>query len=244
MKLSIVIPSRNRANSITTAKLLKSAVVVCPESQVEEYRKNVSNEIIAIPDAVKGLGKTRNYILDNFKEDIIVMADDDITCAHYIGGAHYKAITDPEELEAIIWNAAVMATDAGVKCFGFGQTPDVRKYDPSQPFSFTGWVGGVIGVIGKEKSFIDNYFKVDVDFCLQCLLEDRIIFKDNRYCFVQVRDRNSGGNSMFRTKKLVEKEKQILKNKWGKHIKFTASKTGDKCSIDVPRRENYAGIVY
>ena len=82
-------------------------------------------------------------------------------------------------------------------------------------------------------------FKVDIDFCLETLLNKRVLFKDERFVFVQRRDRNFGGNAMFRNTELVAKEKAKLKKKWGKYINFSSTKMGESCSLAVKRREQY-----
>lgn len=95
---------------------------------------------------------------------------------------------------------------------------------------------GVIGVVGREIRFLDHKFKVDIDFCLRTLQKDRILWKDNRFSFVQKRDTNKGGNSMYRTSEEVDKELNYLEHKWGKYFKRRLSKSGEITNIRVPRR--------
>ena len=72
-----VIPSAGRAETMTTHKLFREAFVCVPESQVQMYRKYI-DRVVPHPDTVYGMGQKRQWILDNFDEDIIFMADDDI----------------------------------------------------------------------------------------------------------------------------------------------------------------------
>jgi hypothetical protein len=85
-----------------------------------------------------------------------------------------------------------------------------------------------------------HLFKVDVDYCLEGLRHDRFVWKDERFGFIQARDRNKGGNAKFRTAKKVADEIAFLKAKWGKHIKFKDTTAGTTVSIDVPRRDRFA----
>ena len=141
------------------------------------------------------------------------MLDDDIIRLYCLTARKARPITDPEEITQVIINTAVMADDAGLHCFGFSQT-DIRKYNGCEPFKLTGWVGGVIGVIGRQYTFRDDKYKVDIDFCLKNMLVDRILWIDDRYCFYQLRDNNVGGNSAFRTQEEYEQSLDSLVSKW------------------------------
>ena len=229
LDIKIVILSRSRYDDIITTNLLPDFIeVLVPESQKELYQQRISNPVITTPDDIKGLGMLRNWCIDNFKEETIIMLDDDIIRCYSITGKRARKITKDELLQVIV-NTAVMAKDLGVSVFGFTQT-DIRKYNGTQPFNLCTWVGGVIGVIGKSQKFRNDKFKVDIDFCLQSLLNDRIIWCDNRYYFVQRRDNNLGGNAEFRTKQNLEESTKSLKEKWGKYVQITI-KSGSQMSI-------------
>jgi hypothetical protein len=231
-----VILSRGRSETIQTHKIMPYAVLCIPEGEKEDY-KYIDIEKCYVPDNIKGLGPLRNWILNKFDDEIIVMADDDIVSLDILCVIRSYSIYDPEKIRQIIYSTAMCAKDIGTSCFGFNQCWDVRKYRAYEPFLITGWVGGVIGVIGRRIKFVDNWFKTDIDFCLRTLLKDRIIWKDNRYSFVQGRDRNKGGNSTFRTIEKVERELEYLENMWGKHFIRSLSATGETIKLNVPRKE-------
>lgn len=193
--------------------------VVVPDDEVDLYSKVIPNPLVAIPKELKGLGPVRNWCINNFKEETVIMLDDDISRCYNIGGLHARGIKDKEELLEVLINTAIMAKDAEVGCFGYTQT-DIRKYRGTDPFTLCTWVGGVIGVIGKGIQFRNDKFKVDIDFCLQNLMINRIVWCDNRYYFLQARDNNGGGNSLFRNQEEYEKSCKSLQEKWGSYIKI------------------------
>lgn len=165
------------------------------------------------------------------------MADDDIKYLYCVTGKRIRVIKDTETIYQVIFQAARCAKDLGTAAFGFNQAWDVRKYKPVEPFSLAGWAGGVIGVIGREIRFMeDQKFRVDVDFFLENLLQKRVIWKDERFSFYQVREKNTGGNSKFRTTKGLEKEIRKLKNKWGKYFSYRTTKMGENTNIKVARK--------
>ena len=200
--IRILILSRSRYDHITTTRIVPEFVeILVPESQKKLYEAKVKNPILTIPDAVKGLGKVRNWVLDNFDDETIIMLDDDLVKCYCFTGKLTREIRDPEAVVEILANAAIMAKDLGTNCFGFNQT-DIRKYKGQDPFNLCTWVGGVIGVIGREQRFRNDMFKVDVDFCLQTLMKRRVIWCDTRFGFSQKRDNNRGGNLALRSKQL------------------------------------------
>lgn len=93
--------------------------VVVPDDEIELYQKTIPNPLIAIPKELKGLGPVRNWCINNFKEETVIMIDDDINLIYNI---------DKEEALEVLINTAIMAKDAGVGCFEYTQT-DIRKYN-------------------------------------------------------------------------------------------------------------------
>jgi glycosyltransferase involved in cell wall biosynthesis len=233
-----VILSRGRSKLISTYKIIKDPIVVVPQSEYEAYKKSTGlTSIIRIPDKIKGLAKVRNWALDHFRERVVVMLDDDITKVWCISHEKGYNITDPATINQIIDNTARCCIEAGARVFGFNQAWDVRKFKANNPFKLTGWIGGVIGVVGRRLRFDEtNKLRVDVDFCLQNMLENRIIWKEDRFSFVQQRFSNVGGNSIFRTADADKTERDYLKRKWGAYVIFAKTKVGITIKTEVPRK--------
>jgi hypothetical protein len=235
--IKILLLSRGRSDKATTPALLPDWVEIpVPESEKLLYQQNFPNPILVTPDNIKGIGNLRNWVLDNFAENTIIMIDDDIKYMYCNTALKARQVTDPNEVVQILINDAVMANDLGVHIFGFAQT-DIRKYSGCEPFSFNGWVGCCIGVIGRKFRFREDYFKVDIDYCLKCLLVDRIIFIDNRYYFLQNRDNNKGGNATFRTQELFEKSIKSLFDKWQGCLVKKENKSQVSIKITTTRRQ-------
>lgn len=239
--IRILILSRSRFTSIkkNTLKLFPDWVeVVVPMSQREDYESEIDNPLITTPDNIIGLGMLRNWVLDNFKEKTIIMVDDDILSLYSLTGQNARRIEDSEEVIQILINTAVMANDLGISCFGFSQK-DIRMYHGTSPFLLNGWVGCVIGVIGRKYRFREDKFKVDIDFCLQNLLVDRIVWTDDRYMFAQERDNNTGGNSEFRTQENLETSMESLVAKWSPYVVVNKTRHSNNVSIrmNVARRQ-------
>ena len=63
------------------------------------------------------------------------------------------------------------------------------------------------------------------------MLTDRITFQDSRYYFSQLRDNNTGGNSIFRTQTEFDKSIETLEKKWGKCI--TVKRDLYNCNVSI-----------
>ena len=249
MRLRKVILSRGRHESINTHNLLSKFDLVVPESELLEYKMVVENaeNIVGIPDDIHGLGSVRNWVLDHYEDEIVVMFDDDIK--HFISVLNLSPvnITKPEMIDQIINNIAVCCMDAGLSLFGLSQFGDVRKYEHTQPFLLNSWTGTIVGIIGRKHRFTEiNKLKVDADFTLQKLLDDRIVWIDARYTFSCVRDSNKGGNSLYRSQARIDKEVDFLKRKWKDHIKISSmssqGKANGKYSLKLNVKRRARGI--
>ena len=108
----------------------------------------------------------------------------------------------------------------------------------NDPFSVVHWCGGVLGVVGKEVRWDELLrFKCDIDCCLGELLRNRIIWHESRFCFLQARDKNLGGNSRFRSPERIAAEKRYLQSKWKTHLRLDTYQSQDRVQVVVERRQ-------
>ena len=231
-----VIMSRGRSDRVTTHKLVPHATLVVPENEVQAYRP-LGLEIVPIPPDRIGVSPVRNWIVRRFGDDAVVMYDDDVTACRALAGLTNRYIS-PEEVAAMVENTAYCCAGAGARLFGWNQRPDPRVIARNDPFSVFNWVGGVVGVVGKEVRWDELLkFKCDIDCCLTELMNNRIIWHEKRFCFVQKRDKNLGGNSLFRSPERIAAEKRYLQKKWKAHITIDTYQSQDKVKMNVERRQ-------
>jgi hypothetical protein len=220
-----VIPSAGRASTMTTHKLFRISYVCVPESQAGEYKKYCDN-VIPHPDTIYGMGQKRQWILDNFNEEIIFMADDDIEFLIYMGGEQgvtgglRTKIKDPDHVWEVVLNTSTIAREIGTNLFGFNEISDIRKFDYMHPFSTRDRINGfAMGVIKDGQRFdLRLVVKQDYDFFLMSLYWKRFIWRDDRYAFLAKHYTNKGGLCAHRS---VNKEIQcikILQQKYGRHV--------------------------
>lgn len=242
LDLDLVVLSRGRPTLITTHLLVPSATLVVPESEVKDY-EYLDMKIVPIPDKYEGLGQVRNWILENFEAEALIMLDDDIIKLWCNVGVVGSEVSNTQDTYTILESAAMCAKDLGTASFGFSQTWDVRQYNATKPFGLCEWFGGVFGVIGRKHRFMScNKLKVDIDYCLETLKTERQVWRDNRYSFKQYRNNLVGGNTEFRTQEMVDKELTLLKNKWGRYFQHklltkSSKWSGESTRIQLNRKQ-------
>ena len=67
----IAVPSKSRASLTTTNKILPSATFYVPKSEIHQYQSLIKN-VVAVPNDIKGITPTRNWILKHTKEKYVV----------------------------------------------------------------------------------------------------------------------------------------------------------------------------
>jgi hypothetical protein len=230
MKLKVVIPSKGRAETIgeQALRLFPSAYVIVDERERDEYAAVVpSKQLLTHPGApgLRSLAAIRNHILESVKADVLVQVDDDITALVSMPGWSKREITDPEAIEQLLEVTAQCALDAGCALFGFSPDPNQLHYKPQQPLTLSSWVGTVLGFVGKHGLRYDESLSLhdDVDLSLQSLLRDRIVWRDDRWAFVNHRVRNPGGLASYRSDERYSEQHEILKSKWGPYVGFRST---------------------
>ena len=235
--IRVVVMSRSRQRSITTHRLFPAATLVVPESEIASYA-HVPLEKVGIPDSISGVSAVRNWIVAHFPEECLVMMDDDVSAAMCMVALKVRKLS-VDETAAMVENTARCAFGAGARLFGWHQRSDPRLLQRNDPFGVHHWMGGAVGVIGKEVKWDELLkCKCDIDATLTELMVNRLVFNEARFCFAQERDKNLGGNSLFRSEERIAAEKRYLKSKWKAHMRFEKYKSQDRVVVDVHRRQS------
>lgn len=239
--MQVIIPSKSRVEDCRRAlALFPDAIVVVNETQEALYRP-LGVRLVCHPADLFGIGPLKNWILDNIEARELLLVDDDVYQVRSPVGEPTKShvIRDPQVIRELVENTAAIARGVGAPVFGFDQAGgDTRKYKPQDPIKFSGWVGAVMGIMGRSVRF-DPELKIraDIDFCLSAQLTHRVIVVDGRYSFIhRKRWTYPGGNSQSRSGKRNQAELAYLQRKWGKWITVQNSATTTRVVVNVERR--------
>jgi len=235
--VKIVIPTKGRADIIAdkALRLFPDATLCVGDDEVAAYSK-VSEKLLVHPSNVVGIGPLRQWVMDHVEDPCVVMVDDDVTHIYSQVGFHKLRIKDAGTARALVERTAIAAADAGARVFGFQQAARPLTYANFRPFSLNTWVGGVVGIIGRELRYDTSLLlRADIDFCLQSLVRDRFVFVDGRYSFIHTRFAGAGGNAKQRSAARHEQEIKYLKRKWGPYLDVVQAKGTTRLCVRVVR---------
>ena len=235
--VGIYVPSCKRYDNIITANTVGKCTYVVRESEKDKYRDALplrgGVKIISVKDdCINSLGKVRQWIIDNSKEDIVIQLDDDIEFFAYGLKNNYETIKDKDVVLLELLRVAQIIDDLNLGMASLTMTIDVRKR--SNEFIFKG-VTGIVNWFNKEcikGKYETEIIKVDLDFMLQELLLNRIIIIPDYLAVKGSYDKNTGGNNTNKTKQRIIDANNYLKIKWGKYFDFNYKSNQSKVLVN------------
>jgi hypothetical protein len=200
----IAVPSKGRPGRVRTQKVFPSCKVYVPALEAPAYRRAGARHVVAVPDTVRGITATRNWILRSTKCRRVVMIDDDPTIQGYIKfflrntmkialdeaqwlGEFRKIFEVTEQLNYRIWGVNNGAT---------------RAFYPFFPFRFRSHVtGSCMGIVNDGRTYFDESFPVkeDYELCARCIKEDGGIVSAQYLIWVNEHWDTPGGCTDYRT---------------------------------------------
>ncbi|MBL7961463.1 hypothetical protein JNL27_14610 [bacterium] len=168
-KMLIAVPSKNRAGLTTTEKILKSAVFFVPENEAHNYEKFLSNEVVKVPNNVRGITPTRNWILRNNKEKRVVFIDDDVKRCGWVKMKERNAEYIEIKTETFWINEWMKLFDVceqmNYKMWGLKTEGAPRSVYPNKPFNFKRYItASCMGIINDGEYLFDERFVVKEDY--------------------------------------------------------------------------------
>jgi hypothetical protein len=213
MNFIIAIPSKGRAGLITSQKVFKSAILYVPASEVKQY-SIYKNKIIGIPNEIKGITATRNWILKNNTCNVFFL-DDDLQYFGYIERTDLKykvkRLNDENIVISEILKLFEICIQVNSKIFGFFTVGNNLTNYSFNPFLFNGvCLGSCMGIINDGTYYFDESFEVKEDYELTLRhLKDRGITVRSNILFMQHEHTQLKGGC--RDSNRIDKEKKAIK---------------------------------
>jgi len=227
LDIAIVVPSRRRAHNMPLIReLLPTAVICIEDEEARDYAGMVPESNILLHPSLPNAAAVRNWMLEHVEQPILVMIDDDF-CGVKVTTGSRRFITDPDEILAIIENAARCCNDLGLGAFCFSGTPnttiirpDERPIYPTQPVFR---VFGVMGPARHRKWRVDLPGRADVDWTLRTLKLDRCVYADIRFFFDCGAVFSGRGGAVGQiSPEQFDNSSRELRRTWGRSLSFKA----------------------
>ena len=203
--MHIAIPSKNRAGSCTTQKVIKNCTFYVPESEVHQYKTFYKN-VVGIPKSIMGITKTRNWILKNCNKKYVIMLDEDAKKMGYIKRLERNVkmvnVKDEDFWITEFQKFFDITEQLNYKIWGIKTESSSKSEYPYKPFLFKTYVlGSIMGIINDgEYYFNEDYtVKEDYELCLRHIKEKggvlgvRYLYWENEHWFTE------GGCKDYRT---------------------------------------------
>jgi hypothetical protein len=165
----IAIPSKGRAGATTTDKFLGDVgTLFVPEAELDQYKQAASCPVVCVPSEVKGITKTRNWILQNTEDQRVVMVDDDLKVQGW--RKLYEEKTRHKKMTAGQWAGEFakffeVVEDLGWKIWGCKTESSARSVHPYKPFLFRAYVtASCMGIVNDGTYLFDETFPVKEDY--------------------------------------------------------------------------------
>lgn len=192
----VAIPSRGRAETLSTVELLKGlpaniTIFVDEKEDAEKYAKHHDCKIVET--GTSGITKARNFILDYYKEGTnVVMLDDDLRGIKTMVGSKLKAL-DFSQVDTLIRTGFNACVKWNTKLFGIYPIPNAFFMSRSISVN-TFIIGTFTGVIvGDLRYDEDLELKEDYDFTLKHILKYKRAIRFNNFCVDAKHYSNAGG---------------------------------------------------
>ena len=234
----VAIPSKGRAGNVKTLKVLPSAFLFIPESEATNYRDIYPDaEIVLVPETVRGITNTRNWVLENTDERYVVFVDDDVVGVGYWAiGIETKNKVSMSQAELLQdWMRLFHVTDdLGYHLWGAETTGDSRAVHTRRPFVWHSYVtASCMGIVNDGIRFNPEYpVKEDYELSLRCIKEDggivgaRLLFWKNEHWT------GTGGCVDYRTQNMEDEVIKKLMDEYTGYIK-KITKGGSQYSIRI-----------
>mgnify|MGYP005820505153 FL=1 len=234
----VAIPSKGRAGNVKTLKVLPSAFLFIPESEATNYRDIYPDaEIVLVPETVRGITNTRNWVLENTDERYVVFVDDDVVGVGYWAiGIETKNKVSMSQAELLQdWMRLFHVTDdLGYHLWGAETTGDSRAVHTRRPFVWHSYVtASCMGIVNDGIRFNPEYpVKEDYELSLRCIKEDggivgaRFLFWKNEHWT------GTGGCVDYRTQNMEDEVINKLMDAYPGYIK-KITKGGSQYSIRI-----------
>lgn len=213
------------ARGVVTGKNLVSYRYVVRKSQEEQYRSNGFGDVLAVEDElINSYGKVFNYLVENAKEDVIAIVDDDID--HFVYRTDkLEDITDPEIVQAELMRLGQIIFDLNIGlCAG---TPNGNIYSFNGEFAWSG-IPGAWKVVNRRciKARMDPSIgrNMDIDYVMQENLYNRIVLHERYLTSKEHRDEMTNTTGTVVSKNDIDVGLEKMELKWGKYFKYIKSR--------------------
>lgn len=233
----VAIPSKGRVGNTTSDKFFTSAVLFVPEFEANDYRA-VARNVVAVPNEVRGITATQNWILKNTYDRQVVFIDDDMKYQGFMKLNKDKCVKTPLTEEQWLDNIDRMfdvTEDLDYKIFGVATQCAPMTFYGYKPILFKSYVtASFMGMVNDGTYYFDEAFSVkeDYELCLRHVRDRGGIYAARYLYWENSHWLQNGGCKDYRTQNAEEEAIRKLLKKYPGMIR-QVKKQGVEYSIEL-----------
>jgi len=201
----VAVPSKGRAGRVMTLDVLPHASLFVPLLEAPAYLQMGARNIVAVPDTVRGITATRNWILRNTDDRHVVMIDDDVRTQGWTELLERNCMR--HGLDEATWLGEFaklfdVTEDLGYRIWGVATDGATRAIWPFHPFRWRSYVtASCMGIINDGRTYFDESYplKEDYELCARCIVEDGGVVCAQYLYWVNLHWETAGGCHDYRT---------------------------------------------
>jgi hypothetical protein len=205
MELIIAVPTKGRAGRTMTQAVLPSCRLYAPALEVPAYQQMGARNVFAVPDGVRGITATRNWILRSTTARRVVMIDDDVSRQGWREIMPRHSVM--HRLDEAAWLVEFaklfdVTEQLGYRIWGVSTDGAASTIYPYYPFRWRSYVtASCMGIVNDGRTYFDESYPVkeDYELCCRCLTEDGGIVAAQYLCWVNLHWDTAGGCRDYRT---------------------------------------------
>jgi hypothetical protein len=232
----IAIPSKGRPFKSKSKELISSAKIFVPESEFDLYNKIYPNDIISVPNEVKGITKTRNWILKNNLGVNVVFVDDDLKkCGYWITQYEKRKFKDIKNEQMIINEFKKLfevCNDLDYKIWGLKTESSKISQHDEKPFVFMTYItASCMGIVNDGSYYFNENYEVkeDYEIGLRHIKEKGGVLGARHFSWENEHWDTNGGCGDYRTDQIERKCINQLIKEYPKYVKSVNRKNSAYC---------------
>jgi len=241
----VAIPSKGRPTGVKTAKILRSAFVFVPAYEEKAYQAAGVANVVPVPKEVRGITRTRNWILDWAKDRDdgarVVMIDDDVKVQGWVElratSSKNRTMTESEWVRE--WTVLFDVTEQmGFRIWGTATQNALRAIYPWKPILERSYItASCMGMLnpadGSGIRFDERFpVKEDYEMGLRCIKEDGGVLAARYVHWSNSHWKDAGGCADYRTQGMELEAIRRLRRMYPGMIR-RVTRGGSEYSIDL-----------
>jgi hypothetical protein len=207
--IHVAVPSKGRAGRVRTQAVIPSCTIYAPALEAAAYRAAGGRNVVPVPDTVRGITATRNFILDNAPSTRVVMIDDDVKTqgwTHLLPRSAHKLHLDEATWLAEFRKLFEVTESLEFRIWGVATESATRSCYPWAPFRWRAYVtASCMGIVNDDRAprFDETYpVKEDYELCARCIRDDGGVVAAQYLFWENAHWHDKGGCNDYRTQSM------------------------------------------